>query len=81
MLAQLPNDNMKLGDNFTGSYCFWESRYTFRQNTAKNTDYIKKCFKHKLFRIKFPTKKSMEAYLYLFQEWSQEIPKIVIFEV
>ncbi len=33
-------------------------------NTAKNIDYIKKYFKQKLRRIKFPTKDSGEAYLY-----------------
>ncbi len=32
---------------------------------------IKKCFKQKLLRIKFPIKSSMEAYLYLPQEWSR----------
>ncbi len=38
-LAELSTDNMKLGDNFTsGSYCFWESRFTLRLNVAKNTD-------------------------------------------
>ncbi len=32
-------------------------------NDAKNTDYIEKCFKQKLFRIKFYTKKSVGAYV------------------
>ncbi len=31
----------------------------------KNIDYIKKSLKQKLHRIKFPTKTSLEAYLYL----------------
>ncbi len=38
-------------------------RFTLRQNTAKNTDYMEKVFKLKLFRIKFPTKKSVGAYI------------------
>ncbi len=32
-------------------------RFTLRLNTAKSTNYIEKCFKQKLFKIKFPTKK------------------------
>ncbi len=51
---------MKLGDNFTGSYCFWESRFTLRLNSAKNTDHIKKRFKQKLCQIKFPMNNSVE---------------------
>ncbi len=39
-------------------------------NIAKNTDYIEKGFKQKLFRIKFYTKKSMDTYVYINQEWS-----------
>ncbi len=38
-------------------------------NVAKSTDYIKNCFKQKLFRIKFVTKNSVDAYLYLPQDW------------
>ncbi len=34
-------------------------------NTAKDIDYIEKQFKQKLRNIKFPTKNSVEAYLYL----------------
>ncbi len=34
----------------------WESRFTLMRNTAKNIDYIEKCFKQKLCRIKFPAK-------------------------
>ncbi len=30
----------------------WESKFTLELNTANNTNYIKKCFKQKLFRIK-----------------------------
>ncbi len=39
-------------------------------NAAKNTDYNEKCFKQKLFRIKFPIKKSHGAYFYLTLPWS-----------
>ncbi len=34
-------------------------------NAAKNIDYVEKCFKQKLQRIKFSTKNSVEAYFYL----------------
>ncbi len=44
------------------------SRLTLGLNAAKNIDYIKKCFKQKLFRIKFPKRNSVDAYLYLFQD-------------
>ncbi len=44
--------------------------FTLRLNAAKNTDYIEKCFKQKLFRIKFPTKKSVDTYVYPLTEWS-----------
>ncbi len=53
-----------------------ESRFTLGLNAAKNTDYIKKCLKLKLFRIKFPTKNLSGTYIYLSQEQSQESPKI-----
>ncbi len=33
-------------------------------NVGKNTDYIEKWFIQKLGKIKFPTKNSMDAYLY-----------------
>ncbi len=42
-------------------------------------DYIKKCFKQKLFRIKFSTKNSLDAFLHQPQEWNYRAPKIVIF--
>ncbi len=41
----------------------WESRFTLGLNPGKNADYIKKCFKQKLFRIKHPTKNSLNAWL------------------
>ncbi len=46
----------------------WESRLTFGLNAAKHSDYIKKCFEQKLFRIKVPIKDSLDAYLYLPQK-------------
>ncbi len=36
----------------------WKTRLTLGLNIAKNTDYIKKSVKQKLFRIKFQTKNS-----------------------
>ncbi len=38
---------------------------TLGQNAAKISDYIEKYIKQKLHRIKFPTKNSVEADLYL----------------
>ncbi len=35
----------------------WESRFTSGLNAAESTDYIKKYFEQKSFRIKFPIKK------------------------
>ncbi len=58
-----------------------ESRFILELKVAKNSEFIKKCLKQKLFEIKFPTKNSVDAYLYLGQEWSQEAPKIAIFEI
>ncbi len=46
----------------------WESRFTLERNATKNTSDINKCFKQKVFRIKFPTKNKVNAYLYLPQE-------------
>ncbi len=48
----------------------WESRFALGQDSAKNIDYIEKSFKQKSFRIKFPTKNSLDIYLYLPEEWS-----------
>ncbi len=42
-----------------------ENWFTLGLNTAKNTDYIKKSFKLNLLRIKFPTKNSAGAHVYL----------------
>ncbi len=41
-------------------------KFTSGLNTAKNTDYVET----KLYRIKFPTKNSVDTYLYLPMEWS-----------
>ncbi len=54
----------------------WESMFNLWQNTAKSFNYIKKHFKQKLSKIKFSTKNSMDANIYLPQEWSYGAPKI-----
>ncbi len=43
--------------------------FILKSNTAKNIDYIDKCFKQKLHKIKFDTKNSTDTYLYLFLGW------------
>ncbi len=40
----------------------WGSKFTIGLNTAKNIDYIEKCFKRKLRRIKFPTKNKLKYF-------------------
>ncbi len=45
-------------------------KFTFGLNAAKTTIYVENCLKHKLRRIKFPEKISLDAYLYQRQEWS-----------
>ncbi len=50
--------------------------FTLGQNTPKSSNYIKKCFKQKLSKIKFFTKNSCDANLYLAQEWSYRAPNI-----
>ncbi len=52
----------------------WKNRFTLMLNAAKNIDYIKLFFKQKLFRIKFPTKNSVNAYLYLPHEGGWDNP-------
>ncbi len=47
-------------------------KFTLGLEAAKNTDYIKKYFKQKLRRIKFPKKNSADAYFYLPQELEPE---------
>ncbi len=49
-------------------------------NVAKSSNYIKKRFKQKLIKIiKFPTRNSVNAYLFLSQEWSKGAPNIYYF--
>ncbi len=48
----------------------WKSRFTSGLNVAESTDCIKKYFKQKLHKMKFPTKNSVSARLYLTWEWS-----------
>ncbi len=48
MFAELSTNNVKLGDNFTGSYCFWESRFTLRLNAANRL--YKKMLRTKIVR-------------------------------
>ncbi len=44
----------------------WESKFTLGLNAAKDTDIcINKNFKYKLFKIQFPTKNSVGAFVYL----------------
>ncbi len=54
-------------------------KFTLGLNTVKNTDYIKKYFKQTLWRIKCPTKNSVDAYVYLSQECSKRGSKNLLF--
>ncbi len=58
-----------------------ESKFTLRLNAAESTDYIKKFLKQNFLSIKFFTKKSVGAYVYLGQEWSSGASKIDMFEI
>ncbi len=58
-----------------------DSKFILRLNVAEHTDYIEKYFKLKLHLIKFPTKNTMDAYLYLLLEWSKGSLKIYVFEI
>ncbi len=58
----------------------WERRFSLGPNATKNTCHIKKCLKQKLFRIKFHTKNSVNAYFYLPQEWTYGYQTLAIFE-
>ncbi len=57
----------------------WKSRFILGLNAAKSTNFIEKCFKLKLYKIKFSTKNLLGAGLYLPQEWSYGAPKICHF--
>ncbi len=50
--------------------CITLRKFILGLNVAKISQYNKKFFKEKWFRIKFPTKKLMDAYVYLPHEWS-----------
>ncbi len=62
---------------------YWNEkvRFTLGLNAAKNIDYFEWCFKRKLHRIKFYTKNSLEAYLYLLQEWSWGAQRSAVFKI
>ncbi len=47
-----------------------KNRLTLGLNAAKNNDYMKKSLKWKFLRIQFPTKNSVDAYIYLPLLWS-----------
>ncbi len=63
------------GDGLQRTVCEPHTNYTNIQNVRKCircfmiTLISKNASKKKLLKIKFPTKNSMEAYLYLLQEW------------
>ncbi len=40
-------------------------KFTLKLSAAENIDFIEKYFQPKLRKIKFPTKNSMEAYIFL----------------
>ncbi len=42
----------------------WECTFTLGLNATENAKDIKKCFKQELFRMKFPTKNSLNAIHY-----------------
>ncbi len=65
--------------HFWNIIMYWNGKLESLMNCTNITYYIKKSFKQKLFRIKFPTKDLLDAYLYLPQKWSKRAPKIVIF--
>ena len=53
-------------ENNQFTMCFkWGVRITLGLNAAKNISFMEKCLKRKLFRMKFSTKKSVVACLYL----------------
>ncbi len=54
--------------------------FTLGLKGVEHNYYIKKCFKRKLHRIKFSTKKSVDAYLYLPPEWSEGLQRSPFFK-
>ncbi len=66
---------------FSEILLFTETRkFNIGLNTAKITDYIEKCFKEKLDRITFLTKKLVDAYLYL-RSGTRELQRYATFEI
>ncbi len=57
----------------------WENRFTLGLDTAKITNVIEKYFKRKLLRIKFPTKNSAGAHVYLSQKLSLGVQRLSSF--
>ncbi len=53
-------------------------KFTLGLNAAKSTNYIEKYFKQKLCKIIFPTKNSMDAYVYRSQGWIYGTPKMCL---
>ncbi len=61
----------------------WKGKVLFRAevNTAKNTDYIEKCFKQKLHRIKFPKKKTQWMHISIYpRSEDRELQRFAIFK-
>ncbi len=59
----------------------WQVTFTLGLNAVKNTAYMEKSVKQKLFRIKFPTKKSLGVCVYLPLEWIKGAQKIDMIEI
>ncbi len=55
-------------------------KFNLPLNAAKNTDYVEKWFKQKLFGIKFPTKKAVGAYVYLLKEWNKGLQRFAFWK-
>ncbi len=58
-----------------------ESRFTLGLNAAKSTNCSEKCFKQKLYKIKFPMKNSVDAYACLPRNEAGEFQRFAIFEI
>ncbi len=55
--------------HFSNNALEWESRITLGFDADKSIDYIEKCFKQKLSKIKFPTKNSVVTHISI-SPWS-----------
>ncbi len=72
---------MKLEDNFTGSHCFGESRFTLRLNAAKITDYyIKKHFKQKYSELNFLQKTQWKHISISFRSRTRRLERLPVFK-